>query len=153
MKEIKIKYHTDIDRLEQFDNGDFIDLRAAEDVFIEEGTSKLISLGISVKLPEGYEAHVLPRSSTFKNFGIILTNSMGIIDNSYSGNDDIWMMNYFCLEGKCVDAKTGKKGTYIDKNTRIGQFRIIKSQEKINFIEVKELEGKNRGGFGSTGNM
>lgn len=77
MKELKIKYHADIDKIEQFDNGDFIDLRAAESVFIKEGTSKLISLGISVKLPEGYEAHILPRSSTFKNFGIILTNGMG----------------------------------------------------------------------------
>lgn len=153
MKELKIKYHADINKIEQFNNGDFIDLRAAESVFIKEGTSKLISLGISVKLPEGYEAHILPRSSTFKNFGIILTNGMGVIDNSYSGDNDIWMMNYYCLEGKSINPQTGERGTYIDKNTRIGQFRIVKNQEKINFIEVEELEGENRGGFGSTGNM
>lgn len=153
MQEIKIKYHTDIDKLKQTENGDFIDLRAGEDVFIKENTSELVSLGISMKLPEGYEAHVLPRSSTFKNFGIILTNGMGIIDNSYSGDDDIWMMNYYCLEGKDIDEKTKEKGTYIPKNTRIGQFRIMKNQDRINFIEVDELEGENRGGFGSTGNF
>ena len=97
--EIKIKYHDeDLVRIEKIDIGDWIDIRAAEDVFIPLNTFALISLGVSMKLPEGYEAHVAPRSSTFKNWGIIQTNSIGIIDNSYSGTNDIWKLPVYCLE-------------------------------------------------------
>ena len=99
MEEIKIKYHVkDLEHIRKIDNGDWIDLRAAEDVTINLGEMKLISLGISMKLPKGYEAHVVPRSSTFKTWGIIETNSMGVIDESYCGDNDIWRFPAMCLK-------------------------------------------------------
>lgn len=150
METIKIKYHADIEPIEKIAVGDWTDLRAAEDVFIPHMTSALISLGISMKLPEGYEAHVLPRSSTYKNFGIVMTNSMGVIDNSYSGTNDIWRFPAFCLS---VRDKLNDDiyGTVIHKGDRICQFRIMKKQPKIKFEVVDELDNKDRGGFGSTG--
>lgn len=154
MEQIKIKYHADIDKLEKISIGDWIDLRAAEDVFIPLGEMKAISLGVSMKLPEGYEAHVAPRSSTFKNFGVILTNSMGIIDNSYSGTNDIWLFPAYCLRDDSVRRDISGKveyGTWIRKNDRIAQFRIVKSQPPIEFVEVDELDETDRGGYGSTG--
>ena len=149
-KVIKIKYHTDIEKLCNIDGkSDWIDLRVAEDTFIPLKEFKLVSLGVSMKLPDGYEAHIVPRSSTFKNFGIIETNSMGVIDNSYCGDDDIWKFPAYCLVAK--DTVNGKRGTLLHKNDRICQFRIMKKQPNIVFDEVKKLEDKNRGGFGSTG--
>lgn len=137
---IKIKYHTDITPLEKYDNGDWIDLRAAEDVEMHAGEFRLISLGVSMKLPEGYEAHVLPRSSTFKNWGIIQANHKGIIDNSYCGNNDIWKF-----------AAIAMRDTTIHKNDRICQFRIIEKQPNFGFWPVDEMEDEDRGGFGSSG--
>lgn len=138
---ILIKYHADIEPLKYIDGkSDWIDLRAAEDVELKKGQFKLISLGVSMKLPEGYEAHIVPRSSTFKNFGIIQTNHEAIIDNSYCGNEDIWKYPVYAL-----------RDTVIHKNDRICQFRIMKNQPKIHFKEVDDLDGKSRGGFGSTG--
>lgn len=160
MEEIKIKYHADIEHIKKIEQGDWIDLRAAEDVFIRVGEYKLISLGVSMELPDGYEAHVVPRSSTFKNFGIILVNGMGIIDNSYCGNDDIWKFPALCLKPKMTkkiyDSENeftigAVDGTMICKGDRICQFRIMKKQPEITFTEVEELTGKNRGGIGSTG--
>lgn len=138
---IKIKYHEDLSKLE-FVGGvsDWVDLRAAEDIELKQGEYRLISLGVSMKLPDGYEAHIAPRSSTFKNFGIICVNSFGIIDNSYSGNDDIWKFPALAM-----------RDTQIKKNDRICQFRIVKKQPDIEFVEVEYLSGKNRGGIGSTG--
>ena len=148
METIKIKYHDDeIDRLEKIKIGDWIDLRAAETVYILKGEYRLISLGISMKLPEGYEAHIVPRSSTFKNYGIIQTNSVGIIDNSYSGTNDIWRFPAVCLEGK----DNGGLWSVIHKNDRICQFRIVKKQPEVEFDEVMFLDETDRGGFGSTG--
>lgn len=157
--EIKIKYHNN--NLEKLHNiGDsqksaWIDLRVAEDVFIPEGQFKLVSLGISMKLPEGYEAHIVPRSSTFKNFGIIQTNSMGVIDNSYSGDNDVWKFPAYCVKGKddlfFNDVGVTVKGTYLHVNDRICQFRIEKQQPDIAFEEVDHLDSVDRGGFGSTG--
>ena len=142
MELIKIKYHDyEIPRIEKIDIGDWIDLRAAEDVVLRQGEYKLISLGIAMKLPEGYEAHVVPRSSTFKNFGIIQTNSVGIIDNSYSGTNDIWRFPALCL----------REETHIRKGDRICQFRIVKKQPEIEFDEVLFLDEVDRGGLGSTG--
>ena len=145
--EIKIKYHADIDKIEKIPVGDWIDLRAAEDKFIHKGSFELISLGISMKLPEGYEAQVAPRSSTFKNYGVIMTNSIGIIDNSYSGTNDIWRFPAFCLVGthECGN------GSWIRKNDRICQFRIVKKQPQVEFVEADVLDETDRGGFGSTG--
>ena len=141
-KKIEIKYHdSQLSRIEKISVGDWIDLRTAEDVGLHEGDFKLISLGVSIKLPKGYEAIIVPRSSTFGRYGIIMTNSMGIIDESYSGNNDIWKFPAYCL----------KDYTYIPKDTRICQFRIIKHQPKIEFKEVSQLNSFNRGGFGSTG--
>ena len=146
MQTIKIKYFTDFMENEkvQFIGGiersNWIDLRAAEDVEMKKGDFKLIPLGIGMILPEGYEAHVAPRSSTFKKFGIIMTNSLGIIDNSYSGDEDQWRFPALAM----VDTK-------INKGDRICQFRIVESQPEITFMEVPHLNEVSRGGFGSTG--
>ena len=141
-KRITIKYFTDkITKLDYIDGkSDWIDLRAAEEVHLKKGEFKLIPLGVAMQLPEGYEAHVVPRSSTFKNFGVIQANSVGIIDNSYSGNDDMWQFPAYAV-----------RDTVIHVNDRICQFRIVKNQPKITFDEVEHLSGKNRGGWGSTG--
>ena len=142
MKEIKIKYlNDDITRLEYIDGkSDWIDLRASEEVTLKKGEFALIPLGVGMKLPEGYEAHVVPRSSTFKNFGIIQTNHMGVIDGSYCGDNDMWRMPVIAM-----------RDTQIHVNDRICQFRIMKNQPEILFEEVEHLEGKDRGGFGTTG--
>lgn len=138
--EIKIKYHADIDRIEMIPLGDWVDLRTAEDVRLERWESAQISLGVSMKLPHGYEAHILPRSSTFKRYGLLLTNGMGIIDNSYSGTNDVWHFPAFAT-----------RMVFIPKNTRICQFRIVPVQGIVSFTEVEELDKIDRGGFGSTG--
>lgn len=142
MKEIKIKYlNDDITRLEYIDvKSDWIDLRAAEEVELKAGEFKLIHLGVAMQLPEGYEAHIVPRSSTFKKWGIIQTNHCGIVDNSYCGPNDWWRMPVFAL-----------RDTKIEVNDRICQFRIQKNQPTLVFNEVEEMEANNRGGFGSTG--
>lgn len=147
---VKIKYHSgDIEPIAKLSKGDWIDLRAGEDIFIPEGEFRLISLGVSMQLPKGYYAEVIPRSSTYKNFGIIMTNSMGIIDESYCGDNDIWRFPAFCLEGK--EEYLGVKGTWIKKNDRICQFKIDKKMDPITFYTVESLGNADRGGFGSTG--
>lgn len=140
-KLIKVKYHDkDLAGLQMDKKGDWVDLRAAETVSLKQGEFKIISLGVSMKLPDGYEAHIVPRSSTYKNFGIIQTNHMGVVDNSYSGTNDIWRFPALAV-----------RDTVIHKNDRICQFRIIKRQPMLEFEEVEELDSENRGGFGSTG--
>lgn len=140
MKRILIKYHADIEKLKRIECGDWCDLRVAEDYELKAGEYKLLSLGVSMQLPNGYEAHVAPRSSTFKNFGIICANSFGIIDNSYSGDNDIWRFPAIAL-----------RDTVIKKGDRICQFRIIKRMPDIEFLEVETLGNPDRGGIGSTG--
>lgn len=141
MKKIKIKYHdSDMERIQKISQGDWIDLRAAETVELQKGDFKVISLGVSIELPDGYEAHVVPRSSTYKNFKVIQANSMGVIDNSYSGDNDVWMFPAIALED-----------TKIEKGDRICQFRIVKCMSKVKFKEVDHLRELSRGGFGSTG--
>lgn len=139
---IKIKYFTDkIDKLDYIDGkSDWIDLRAAKDINLSKGEFYLIPLGVAMEIPEGYEAHIVPRSSTFKNYGIIQTNSTGIIDNSYSGDNDQWFMPVYAT-----------RDDYIVGNSRIAQFRIFENQPQIVFDEVTHLNDKDRGGFGSTG--
>ena len=138
---IKIKYHSDeIDKIEMNEKGDWIDLRAAETVVLTPNEFKLINLGISMQLPEGYEAHIAPRSSTFKNWGIVQTNSVGVVDNTYCGDNDIWMMPVLAT-----------RYTVINVNDRICQFRIIKKQPPVSFETVETLDNADRGGFGSTG--
>lgn len=143
MKEyIKIKYFDkEIERLRNIENkSDWIDLRSATDVELKAGEFKLIPLGVGMKLPKGYEAHIVPRSSTFKNFGIIQTNHQAVIDESYCGDNDQWFYPVYAL-----------RNTVIHKNDRICQFRIMKKQPEIKFIEIEKLEDVDRGGFGSTG--
>lgn len=142
MKTIKVKYHSDIDRIEMIPQGNWTDLRAAETVELKKGEYKMISLGVSMELPEGYEALVLPRSSTYKKYHVILANSMGVIDESYKGDNDIWQFLAYALED-----------TVIPKNERICQFRIIKHQPKVEFDEVVTLGNPDRGGVGSTGKL
>ena len=142
MKKILIRYVSDqIEKLTYIDGkSDWIDLRAAENVVLKKGEFRLISLGVCMQLPEGYEAHIGPRSSTFKNFGIIQTNHQGVIDRSYCGPEDWWRMPVYAV-----------RDTIIHKNDRICQFRIMENQPKIRFEETDELTGQTRGGFGSTG--
>ncbi len=139
---IKIKYLTDdIEKLKYIDGvSDWIDLRSAADTEMKKGEFKLIPLGIAAQLPSGYEAHIVPRSSTFKNFGIIQTNHMGIIDESYCGDNDEWKFPAYAL-----------RDTVIHKNDRICQFRIMRHQPKIIFEQTDILGNKDRGGIGSTG--
>ncbi len=142
MTEIKIQYlNDDIKRLEYIDGkSDWIDLRAAETVSLKAGEFKLIHLGVAMQLPEGYEAHIVPRSSTFKNFGVIQANSMGIVDESYCGPNDWFYFPAIAL-----------RDTVINVNDRICQFRIEKHQPAVVFHEVDRLTNDNRGGIGSTG--
>lgn len=141
VEEIKVKYLVqDLERLTKIDKGDWIDLRCAEETWMQKGDFKLIPLGIAMKLPEGYEAHIVPRSSTFIKWGLLQTNHMGVIDESYCGNDDEWKFPAYAT-----------RDVGIKKGDRICQFRIVKKQPNIAFIEVDSLDAESRGGFGSTG--
>lgn len=139
---IRIKYFNNkIEKLRYIDGkSDWIDLRAAEDVVLKKGEFRAIPLGIAMQLPEGYEAHVVPRSSTFKNFGIIQTNHMGVVDESYCGDNDQWFMPVLAV-----------RDTEIHTGDRICQFRIMEHQPKLEFEEMEHLDGEDRGGLGSTG--
>ena len=140
--EIKVKYLCkDIEPIRNIEGkSDWYDLRSAVDIDIKAGEYKLIPLGVGMKLPEGYEANIVPRSSTFKNYGILQTNCFGVIDNSYSGDADQWHFPAYAT-----------RDTHINKNDRICQFRINKVQPPVAFTEVEQLDDKSRGGFGSTG--
>ena len=141
MLELKVKYFTDVEPIKFIENkSDWYDLRSAEELELKAGEFKLIKLGIGIKLPAGYEAIVAPRSSTFKNFGIIQTNSIGVIDESYCGDNDQWMMPALAM-----------RDTVIHKNDRICQFRIIAHQPTHTITTVTKLDDKDRGGIGSTG--
>lgn len=139
---IEIKYHSDAVKPIDYvgDKSDWIDLKCAEDIHMNTGEFKLIPLGVSMKIPEGYEAHLAPRSSTFKKYGIIQTNSVGVIDSSYCGENDQWMFPAFA-----------SRDTDIHAGDRICQFRIMENQPHVMFKEVAFLDGNDRGGFGSTG--
>lgn len=141
--QIKIKYFTDILPLEYVggkNKSNWIDLRAAEDIDMKAGEFKLIPLGVGMILPDGYEANIVPRSSTFKNFGILQTNCFGVIDNSYSGDNDEWKFPAYAT-----------RDVHIAKNDRICQFRLNKIQPEIEFETVYRLNKNDRGGFGSSG--
>jgi len=138
---LKVKYHDiKLPKINKIQQGDWVDLCAAEDVAMEAGDFKLISLGISVKMPHTYEMHIVPRSSTFKHFGILQTNHMGIIDNSYCGDEDV--IKFPALAMRDTEIKFGD---------RICQFRLVQNQKKLSIVEVETLGSKSRGGFGSTG--
>ena len=139
-KPILIRYHADIPKIGKTENGDWIDLYAAEDVRLLRGEWKAISLGVSMKLPEGFEAHVVPRSSTFRRWGVLQVNSVGIIDESYCGDGDIWYFQALA----CRD-------TEIRRGDRICQFRIVEKMPPVVFEEREALTDPDRGGLGSTG--
>ena len=141
MVTIKIKYLRDIKKIEKFNTGDWIDLRAAETRSIEKGCYALIPLGVAMELPAGYEALIAPRSSAFK-MGIMMANSIGIIDESYKGDNDEWHFPAYAV-----------RDTVIHKNDRICQFRIIEHQPYIQIREVDHLGNADRGGIGSTGRV
>ena len=140
MKKIFVKYFTDIEPLEKITKGDWIDLRAAEKIELKAGQYVVIPLGVGMKLPKGYEANIVPRSSTFKRWGILQTNCFGVVDNSYSGEEDQWGMPVYAT-----------RDVTIHKNDRICQFRINKIQPKVKITTVEKLNETSRGGFGSTG--
>lgn len=142
MEEIKVKYLVEgIDPLCYVaGKSDWIDLHAAETVTLRAGELRLIPLGVAIALPEGYEAHIVPRSSTFKNYGVLQANSMGVVDASYCGEGDQWRMPAYAT-----------RDVTIEKNARICQFRIVRNQPRLEFIQVEHLDGPDRGGFGSTG--
>ena len=142
MEQIKVRYLSDeIEKLTYVDGkSDWIDLRASEEVSLKKGEFCMIPLGVAMELPKGYEAHIVPRSSTYKNFGVIQTNHCGVVDSSYCGDNDMWRMPVIAM-----------RDTVIHVNDRICQFRIMKNQPKLSFEEVEHLEGADRGGFGSTG--
>ena len=142
MEIIKIKYLKDIQKIERFNVGDWIDLRAAEDVTMKAGEYRMIPLGVAMELPKGYEALVAPRSSTFRKYGILLANSVGIIDEAYKGDNDEWNFLAYAV-----------RNTKIRKNERICQFRIIQHQPLIHLQEVECLGNADRGGIGSTGRI
>ena len=141
MEKIKIKYFNDNKyRLEKISKGDWIDIPSPNEYDFDEGDTVFVKFGIAMELPKGYEAHILPRSSTFKNYGLILTNGMGIIDNSYSGDTDEWCAMFYAT-----------RSSYIGKGDRLVQFRIVENQQAIEFEEVEHLGNDSRGGYGSTG--
>ena len=141
-KTIRIKYHTDqIEKLRYIDGkSDWIDLRSAEDVEMKKGDFRMIRLGVSVQLPKGYEMLIAARSSTFRNYGLIQTNAVRIVDESYCADEDELM--WPCL---------ATRDTQIRVNDRLGQFRILEHQPTIIFEETEHLDNASRGGFGSTG--
>lgn len=140
IKYIKPKYGSMIEPIAKISVGDWIDLRSAADVKIMAGGYAKIPLGVAMELPKGYEALIAPRSSTFAKHGIMLANSIGIIDESYKGDDDEWNFLAYAV-----------RDTIILRGDRICQFRIIKHQPKIRFETVETLGNANRGGIGSTG--
>lgn len=141
MEKIEVKYFDkEMDKLEKINKGDLIDLRSAITVKMKKGDFVLIPLGVAMKLPTGYKANVYPRSSTYKNFGIIMANSVGQIDCSFCGDEDEWMFPAIAL-----------RDTIINKNDRVCQFEIQKVQPEIEFVEVDCLNERSRGGIGSTG--
>lgn len=141
-EKIQIKYFDDeIDKIRNIEGkSDWYDLRASETITLKAGEFALIPLGVGMILPDNYEANIVPRSSTFKNYGIIQTNCFAVIDNSYSGDNDMWRLPVYAT-----------RDVIINKNDRICQFRINERQPIIEFEEVAHLSENDRGGFGSTG--
>lgn len=159
---IRIKYFEDAAKLKKIIKGNWIDVYANKDVFVKQGERAMIPLGFALELPKGWEAHLAPRSSTFKTWGIIQTNSVGVVDDTYIGDNDQWHMPVYCLQGKHdeddkevfevnLSIERECRGTWIKKGDKIGQFRIMEVMPEIEFEEVESFGNSDRGGFGSTG--
>ena len=136
---IRIKYFDNAKKIDKIEKGDWIDLSSTTDVYLKQGYHYMIPLGVAMELPKGYEAHVAPRSSSFKKYGFLVTNSFGIIDSSYCGDNDQWFLSVYAT-----------RDSVISKGDRICQFRIMENQPSIEFEEVEHLNNNDRGGFGST---
>ncbi|PVE17522.1 deoxyuridine 5'-triphosphate nucleotidohydrolase [Clostridium perfringens] len=150
---IRIKYFDKATKLKKITKGNWIDVYANKDVFVKCRERAMVPLGFALELPEGWEGHLAPRSSTFKTWGIIQTNSVGVVDDTYIGDNDQWHMPVYCLQGKDIESENGEevKGTWIRKGDKIGQFRIMEVMPEIEFEEVESFGNKDRGGFGTTG--
>ena len=146
---MRIKYFEGATKLEKIAKGNWIDVYANKDMFVKEGDRAMIPLGFALELPNGWEGHLAPRSSTFKTWGVIQTNSVGVVDDTYIGDNDQWHMPVYCLQGK--DSVDGQLGTIIRKGDKIGQFRIMEVMPQIEFEEVDSFGNADRGGFGTTG--
>ena len=150
---IRIKYFDKATKLKKITKGNWIDVYANKDVFVKCGERAMVPLGFALELPEGWEGHLAPRSSTFKTWGIIQTNSVGVVDDTYIGDNDQWHMPVYCLQGKDIESDDNGeeiKGTWIRKGDKIGQFRIMEVMPEIEFEEVESFGNKDRGGFGTT---
>lgn len=158
---IRIKYFEGATKLQKIAKGNWIDVYANKNMFIQVGERAMIPLGFALELPEGWEGHLAPRSSTFKQWGIIQTNSVGVVDDTYIGDNDQWHIPVYCLQGKnkeslningnVTEIFNGNEGTWILKGDKIGQFRIMEVMPKIEFDEVEYFDNADRNGFGSTG--
>lgn len=155
---IRIKYFKGATKLIKIQKGNWIDVYANKDVFVRVGERAMIPLGFALELPKGWEAHIAPRSSTFKTWGIIQTNSVGVVDDTYIGDNDEWHMPIYCLQGKASEkyldessSEVESDGTWIKKGDKIGQFRIMEVMPEIEFEEVDAFGNSDRGGFGTTG--
>lgn len=155
--QLKIKYFDGATKLKKISKGNWIDVYSREDIFVPRGEQRLIPLGFALELPQGWEGHLAPRSSTFKKWGVIQTNHVGVVDDSYIGDNDEWMMPVYCLESKdkeygyITSSITNKKGTWIHKGDKLGQMRVMECQPNLEFIEVESFGNPDRGGFGTTG--
>ena len=147
---LRVKYFNNATKLQKITKGNWIDVYANKDIFVEHNSMTMVPLGFALELPKGWEGHLAPRSSTFKSWGVIQTNSVGVVDDTYIGDDDQWRMPVYCLNPKDVSGN-GTKGTWIRKGDKIGQFRIMEVMPEIEFEEVEEFGNQSRGGFGTTG--
>ena len=155
--EVRIKYFDGATKLKKITKGNWIDVYARKDIFVPLNERAMIPLGFALELPENWEGLLAPRSSTFKTWGCIQTNSVGVVDDTYIGDNDEWHMPVFCLQAKDgidIDVngiKVSVKGTIIKSGDKIGQFRIQESMPALEFIEVEHFGNADRGGFGTTG--
>lgn len=141
MLDIKIKYKAEsVPRIETLSKGDWIDLACPYSLEYKKGDNVTVNFGVAMELPSGYEAHLAPRSSTFQHTGLILTNGVGVIDNSYNGDNDYWGAKFYAVRDGVI---TGGQ--------RLCQFRLMENQPELTFTEVHHLGNEDRGGYGSTG--
>ena len=148
---IRIKYFDGATKLQKISKGNWIDIYANKDVFVPINERAMVPLGFALELPQGWEGHLAPRSSTFKTWGIIQTNSVGVVDDTYIGDNDQWHMPVYCLQSNCYNDDLDVSGTWIYKGDKIGQFRIMEVMPEITFEEVESFGNDDRGGFGTTG--
>ena len=142
---IRIKYFEGATKLKKISKGNWIYVYASKDIFVPLNERAMVPLGFALELPQGWEGHLAPRSSTFKTWGIIQTNSVGVVDDTYIGDNDQWHMPVYCLQAK------HDNGTWIRTGDKIGQFRIMEVMPEIQFDEVESFGNCDRGGFGTTG--